>query len=80
MSTVEEIKSAAMKLPAADKLNLYRWLNDSDEVRQWQHEELKREIQKGIDSLNRGEGAPLDIEEIKREGRRRLAEMRARNV
>ena len=33
-------------------------------------EELKREIQKGIDS---GQATPLDMEEIKRKGRQRLA-------
>jgi antitoxin ParD1/3/4 len=33
-------------------------------------DELRREIQKGIGS---GESTPLDIEEIKREGRKRLA-------
>jgi antitoxin ParD1/3/4 len=34
-------------------------------------EELKREIQKGVDS---GASTPLDIEEIKARGRKRLAE------
>jgi antitoxin ParD1/3/4 len=73
MSKVDEIKAAAAQLPAADKLDLYRWLDESEEVRAMRREELRREIQKGIDSLARGEGVPLDIEEIKREGRRRLA-------
>lgn len=46
-------------------------------LNQWDHlklEELKLEIAKGIDSLNRGEGIPLDVEAIKAEGRKRLAE------
>ena len=46
-------------------------------LNQWDHlklEELRLEIAKGIDSLNRGEGRPLDIESIKAEGRQRLAE------
>ena len=55
MSTVDEIKAAALQMSAADKLDLYRRLNDSDEVRQWQREELKKEIQKGIDALERGD-------------------------
>ena len=54
MSTVDEIKLAALKLPPADKLDLYRWLDESAEVRSWRLEELKREIQKGIDSLEQG--------------------------
>lgn len=79
MSTVDEIKAAALQLPAADKLDLYRRLNDSDEVRHWQREELKREIQKGIDSLERGDFTEHDSSslealglEIKARGRERL--------
>ncbi len=37
-------------------------------------EDLKREIQKGLDQLDRGESVLLDPERIKAEGRRRLAE------
>lgn len=48
-----------------------RLLNQWDQLRL---EELKLEIAKGIDSLNRGEGTPLDVEAIKAEGRQRLAE------
>jgi hypothetical protein len=79
MSTVEEIKSAAMRLPAADKLDLYRRLNDSEEVRQWRQAELRREVQKGIDSLERGdftEHGDASLEglsrDIKARGRERL--------
>lgn len=80
MSTVDEIKAAALRLPAAEKLDLYRWLDESAEVRGWRMAELKREIQKGLNSLERGEAVPLDAEEIKREGRRRLAAMRPENA
>ena len=80
MSTVDEIKAAAMSLPPADKLELYRNLDESAEVRAWRLEELRREIQKGIDSLERGEGQRLDIEDIKREGRARLAQTRPLNA
>jgi antitoxin ParD1/3/4 len=41
-----------------------------DRLREIQLEELKREIQKGIDS---GQATPLDIEEIKTRGRQRFA-------
>lgn len=36
-------------------------------------EDLRRKIAIGIAQLDRGERAPLDIEQIKAEGRRRLA-------
>lgn len=48
-------------------------LKEREELRKIRREELRREIQKGIDSLDRGEGTPLDMEEIKAQGRRRLA-------
>ncbi len=48
-----------------------RLLNQWDQLRL---EELKLEIAKGVASLNRGEGMPLDVEAIKAEGRKRLAE------
>jgi uncharacterized protein DUF1778 len=35
-------------------------------------EDLRREIQKGLDQLDRGESVALDAEHIKSEGRRRL--------
>ena len=79
MSTVDEIKAAAMKLPVADKLDLYWRLNKSDEVRQWRLQELRREILKGIASLERGDftehdAASLDAvaRGIKKRGRERL--------
>ncbi len=80
MSTVDEIKTAAASLPVAQKVDLYRWLNGSDEVRNWQRDELQREIQKGIDALERGEAVPLDIEVVKGDGRRLTEEVQARNA
>ena len=47
-----------------------RLLEERDQLRELRVEELKREIQKGIDS---GEATPLDIEAIKARGRQRLA-------
>lgn len=35
-------------------------------------EELRAEIKIGLDQLGRGEGAPLDMDEIRREIRRRI--------
>jgi len=36
--------------------------------------QLRSEVQVGLDQLNRGESAPLDIEKIKAEGMKRLAD------
>jgi antitoxin ParD1/3/4 len=47
-----------------------RLLEERDQLRELRFEELRREIQKGIDS---GAATPLDMEEIKTRGRKRLA-------
>jgi len=47
-----------------------RLLEERDRLRELRFEELRREIQKGIDS---GAATPLDMEEIKARGRKRLA-------
>jgi antitoxin ParD1/3/4 len=47
-----------------------RLLEERDQLRELRLEELRREIQKGIDS---GASTPLDMEEIKARGRKRLA-------
>ena len=50
-----------------------RLLKDRDELRILAVEDLRREVQKGLDQLDRGESVLLDAERIKAEGRRRLA-------
>jgi len=45
-------------------------MEERDQLRELRLEELRREIQKGIDS---GESTPLDMDEIKARGRERLA-------
>ena len=50
-----------------------RLMEERDQLRELRLEELRREIQKGIDS---GESTPLDMEEIKARGRIRLAARR----
>ena len=47
-----------------------RLLAERDQLRELRLEELRREIQKGIDS---GAATPLKIEDIKARGRERLA-------
>jgi antitoxin ParD1/3/4 len=49
-----------------------RLLDHSDAIQQYQLEELRREIAIGLAEADRGELAPLDVEAIKAEGRRRL--------
>jgi antitoxin ParD1/3/4 len=51
-----------------------RLLKDRDELRLLAIDDLRREVQKGLNQLDRGDSVPLDPERIKAEGRRRLAE------
>ena len=67
-----EIKAAAEQVSAEDRYELLHWLAGSEEMRRRELEELLRAITVGVEQANRGELAPLDIEEIKTEGRRRL--------
>ncbi|HEY0853631.1 MAG TPA: type II toxin-antitoxin system ParD family antitoxin [Devosia sp.] len=53
-----------------------RMVEREERTRNEQLEWLKAEVQKGLDS---GDAEPWDVEEIKREGRRRLAAERAKN-
>jgi antitoxin ParD1/3/4 len=53
-----------------------RALIREDQDRARQLAELRQQIQVGIDQANRGQTAPLDIAEIRAEGRRRLARHR----
>ena len=50
-----------------------RLLEEQDELRKVRLETLRREIARGVDSLERGEGKPLDVETIKTAGRKILA-------
>ncbi|ADE16403.1 addiction module antidote protein, CC2985 family [Nitrosococcus halophilus Nc 4] len=47
-----------------------RLLEEQEKLRQWRLEELRKEIQKGLDS---GPAEPMDMEEIITEARRELA-------
>ena len=47
-----------------------RLLEERDQLRALRLEEVRREIQKGIDS---GDATPLEIEAVKARGRKRLA-------
>jgi antitoxin ParD1/3/4 len=47
---------------------------DAELTRQRKHEELKKEIQIGIDQLNRGQVAPLDMDAIMARARKHISE------
>lgn len=65
MTTVEEIKKAAANLSPDEQVELFQWLENSDELRRLRYEQLKRDIAAGIEEADRGETSLLDIEEIK---------------
>ncbi len=55
-----------------------RLLKEREELRAIRVEELRRQIQIGLDQANRGEVAPLDIAMIKADGRKRLSARKAK--
>jgi len=52
-------------------------LRDRVRFEEMKREELRALVQEGLNSLERGEGRPLDVEEIKRKGREELAKRQA---
>ena len=50
-------------------------LEDQETLRQIRLERLRREIAIGIEQADRGEVAPLDVEDIIAEGRKRLGQV-----
>jgi hypothetical protein len=72
MSTVTEVKAATERLPARDRWELYRWLGEAKDVLRFRHEELRREIATGLEQADHGDVAPLKVQDIKHEVRRRL--------
>lgn len=55
-----------------------RLLKEREDLRNLRLEELRNEIRKGIDSSARGESEPYDVDEIKKEGRKRLSQRGSR--
>jgi antitoxin ParD1/3/4 len=53
-----------------------RLLNEQEELRRRKLEDLRKELQIGLDQLDRGEGVPLDIAKIKSRLRKRLQEQK----
>ncbi len=71
ISTLHEIKAAAATLPVEERTELAAWLSESDDVLKIRHQQLRREIRIGLDEIERGEVAPLDIAQVKRKARAR---------
>ena len=46
-----------------------RLLEEQDEIQSMKLEALRRDVNQGLDSLERGQGKPLDLEVIKAKGR-----------
>jgi len=57
-----------------------RLIEDRDTQRALQLRRLREEIQVGLDQIEKGQVAPLDVEKIKAGGRKRLAARRRKDV
>ncbi len=54
-------------------------LQDQDTLRQIKLERLRKDIAAGVEAAERGEVAPLDVDDIIARGKKRLAETRAQS-
>jgi hypothetical protein len=77
MTTLQEIKTAAAALPAEERSQLVTWLSESEDVWNLRRQQLQREIKIGLDEIERGEVAPLDMVNIKQKGRAHWEAQRA---
>ena len=57
-----------------------RLIEDRDTQRAFQLRRLRGEIQVGLDQIEKGQVAPLDVKKIKAEGRKQLAARRRKDV
>ncbi|HUG90098.1 MAG TPA: type II toxin-antitoxin system ParD family antitoxin, partial [Planctomycetaceae bacterium] len=70
----EQVETGAYEAPGEVVREALELLQERQEIRRLRLERLRQEIQAGIDQLDRGESAPLDIEAIKAEARRQRQE------
>lgn len=54
------------------------FLRERDRIRELRLQDLRKEIQVGLDQLERGERSPLNMEDIKKEVLAQIAEHRGR--
>ena len=68
-------KGVSLEEATKGVLTFWRGLREKEDelLSGWTTEELRAEIQKGLDS---GEATPLDFDDIKRRGRERLASLK----
>jgi hypothetical protein len=72
MSTVTEVKKATEQLSARDRWKLFVRLRESEDVRDLQREELRRDIAIGAEQADRGDVAPLDVASLRAKIHQRL--------
>jgi antitoxin ParD1/3/4 len=75
----EKIESGSYDTPIQVLRDGLRLLNEQDQIREIRREELRREIQKGIDDIREGRSKRYDsaeelVDDIIRRGKERLAE------
>ena len=68
----EKVKSGLYNSASEVVREGLRLVREQDQLREIRLNELRAEIQKGIDSLERGESKPLDLEKLKAEARARV--------
>jgi predicted transcriptional regulator len=67
MSTVAEVIQATQKLAPEERWELYRQLREAADIQQHQLAELRRDVQAGVQQIESGDMAPLDIQAIRNE-------------
>jgi len=74
---INELVASGMYFSASEVVrDGLRLLKEQEKIKEMRIEELRSEIIKGYEQSQRGESKPLDIEEIKIEGEKRLARKR----
>jgi antitoxin ParD1/3/4 len=73
---IEQVENGVYPSPDRVVQEALRLLKEQDERRQAKLEDLRQEIAIGLEQIERGEVAPLDIEAIIAEGKRQLAEQK----
>ncbi len=68
----EKVKSGLYNSASEVVREGLRLVREQDQLREIRLNELRAEIQIGIDQADRGESKPLDIEALKAEARRRM--------
>ena len=81
MSTVAEVQATVERLPASDRVALFRWLGQDDAIRTQELEDLRSAVDEGDRDLAEGRYLTLETDadfqtladEIKQAGQARIA-------